>query len=155
MEGLIRAGGGRRGGSGESAGLDGGIGGFAGADPDSFLDREYEDLAVTDFARAGGFDDGVDGIVDLVLVQDEFDFDFREEVDRVLAGAVDFGLAFLAAEAFDLGHGHADDAEIGQGFFDFGELERFDNGFNFFHVRTLVEKSTAIRWRRIRRYEDW
>ena len=41
---------------------------------------------------------------------------------------------FLPAEAFHFRHGHALDAELGQGFFYFLEFERLDDRFEFFHV---------------------
>ncbi len=78
-------------------------------------------------------DDGGDGGFDLVVGDDRFDFDLREEIDRVFAAAVDFGVAFLSTVAFDLADGHAEDAEVMEGSFDVIELEGFDDGFDFFH----------------------
>ncbi len=65
--------------------------------------------------------------------EDDLELDLGQEVHRVFAAAVDFRVALLAAEAFDLGDGHAFDAEFGEGVFDFLELERFDDGFDFLH----------------------
>ena len=64
---------------------------------------------------------------------DGFDFDLRQEIHGVFAAAIDFGVAFLPAKAFDFADGHALDAEFVQGVFDFVQLERLDDGFDFFH----------------------
>src|SRR5205823_12252187 len=53
---------------------------------------------------------------------------------RVLAPPVNFGVPFLPAEAFNFGDGHPFDAKLGQRFFDLFELERFNDGFQLFHV---------------------
>jgi hypothetical protein len=42
-------------------------------------------------------------------------------------------MAFLSAKALDLADGHALDAELVERVFDFGEPERLDDGFDFFH----------------------
>ena len=52
--------------------------------------------------------------------------------------AVDFGLAFLATEAFDLGHSHAGDADAAQRFADLIELEWFDYGYDELHLCPLM-----------------
>ena len=70
---------------------------------------------------------------DLLVGHDEFDFDLRQEIHGVFAAAVDFGVALLAAESLDFGDGHAFDAEFAEGVFDFLELERLDDGFDFLH----------------------
>src|SRR5262245_52338691 len=43
--------------------------------------------------------DGGDGRFDTDVGHDQFDFDLRQKVDRILGTAVDFGVAFLAAES--------------------------------------------------------
>ncbi len=75
-----------------------------------------------------------DGFVDHVVGHHDFDFHFRQEIDGVFAAAIDFSVAFLAAEAFYFGHGHAFDPELGQGFLDLLEFERLDDRFQFFHL---------------------
>ena len=72
-------------------------------------------------------------LVQLLVGHDQFDFDFRQEVHGVFAAAIDFGVALLAAKSLDFAHGHAFDANFAEGIFDFLELERFDDRFNFFH----------------------
>src|SRR5881396_2903091 len=55
-----------------------------------------------------------------------------EEVKEALA---ELGIeGMTVTEAFDFGDGHPFDAKLGQRFFDLFELERFDDGFQFFHV---------------------
>ena len=121
-------------GSGDGvAGGDGVVAAFAGADADGVFDWEDEDFTVADFAGVGGFGDGVDDLVAAGVVDDDFDFDFRDEVDGVFAAAVDFGVAFLAAEAADFGDGHALDADFRESRFHVFEFEGLDDGFDFFH----------------------
>ena len=67
-------------------------------------------------------------------VRHEFDFDLGQEVHGVFAAAVDFGVAFLPAESFHFADGHAFDADFAEGVFDFLELERLDDGFDFLHA---------------------
>ena len=62
------------------------------------------------------------------------DFDFGEEIDGVFAAAINFGVAFLAAEPFDFADGHAFDADFAEGIFDFFQFEWLDDGFNFLHI---------------------
>jgi hypothetical protein len=62
-----------------------------------------------------------------------FELDLGQEIHGVFAAAVDFGVPLLAAEALHFGDGHAGDADLVEGVFDFGELERFDDGFDLFH----------------------
>src|SRR3546814_5396562 len=54
-------------------------------------------------------------------------------VGRIFGAAVDFGLPLLPAEALDLGHGHAGDAEPGQRLAHLVELERFDDSQDQLH----------------------
>ena len=107
--------------------------GFAGADADGLLDRGDEDLAVADLAGARGLDHGLDGLLDAVVGQHHLDADLGQEIDHVLGAAVKLGMALLAAEALNLGDGQAADADLGQRFANFVELEGFDDGGDLFH----------------------
>jgi hypothetical protein len=120
-------------GSGDGLGGDSFGAFFAGADADGFFDVRDEDFAIADLSGIGGADDGVGDITGAVVIDDDFDFDFGEEVDRVFAAAIDFGVTFLTAETFDLGDGHALYADAGEGFLHVFEFEWFDNGFDFLH----------------------
>src|SRR6185295_3914171 len=87
--------------------LDGRFPGLAGADAHDLLDRGDEDLAVADLAGARGLDDRLDRPVDQAVLKDDLDLDLGQEIDDVLGAPVELGMALLAAEALDLGHGEA------------------------------------------------
>ncbi len=97
----------------------------------SFGNRRDKYFAVTDLAGFSRLDDGLDGLRHLIVRQHRFDFNLRHKIHGVFAAAINFGVAFLSSKALHFGHGHAVDAEFAQGVFDFFELERFDDGFNF------------------------
>src|SRR5215471_13364827 len=61
--------------------------GFAGSDADSFLDIGNEDFAVADATRLGSAADGVDGLLDQVVADHDFDFDLGQEVHDVFRTA--------------------------------------------------------------------
>ena len=46
-------------------------------------------------------------VLQLAVVDDDFDFHLGHEIDAVLRAAVHFGVSLLAAEAADLGDRHA------------------------------------------------
>src|SRR5882724_10268290 len=94
---------------------------LAGADAGDRLERKDENLAVADLAGLGGGDDRVDRLPDRLVGNGDLDFDLGQEVDRVLAAAVDLGVALLTAEAFDFSHGHSLDARLGERGFNFLE----------------------------------
>src|SRR5438105_13627926 len=110
--------------------LDGLLAGFIGADADGVFDGADENFSVADFSGFGGFDDGLDRFGSAAVGDNDFDFDFGEEIDGVFAAAIDFGVAFLTAEAFDFRDGHAFDAEAGERVFDVFELEGLNDGLN-------------------------
>ena len=60
---------------------------FLSADADGVFDRENEDLAVADFAGAGGFDDGLRGGGDQGVGDNHFELDLGQEIHRVFAAA--------------------------------------------------------------------
>jgi hypothetical protein len=64
---------------------------------------------------------------------DDLDLHLGQEINHVLGPTIEFGVALLAAESLDLGHGQAGDANLRQRFTHFVELEWFDDRFNFFH----------------------
>jgi hypothetical protein len=49
-------------------------------------------------------------------------------------------MAFLATEAFRLGHGQSLDADFVKRLLHLVQLERFDDGFNLLHVLELARK---------------
>jgi len=52
----------------------------------------------------------------------DLDFDLGNKINRIFRPAVDFRMAFLATESFDLAHGHTADARLGEGILDLLEL---------------------------------
>ena len=44
--------------------------------------------------------------------ENDLDLDLGKKIDFVFAAAIDFGVAFLAAEAFDFAHRHAFDSNL-------------------------------------------
>src|SRR5437762_556157 len=71
-----------------------------GADANSLLNVGNEDLSVADLSRFGGLYDDTDGRLGLPIGHDQLQLDFRQEVHRVFAAAIDFGVALLPAEPF-------------------------------------------------------
>ena len=92
-----------------------------------------ENLAVADLAGLGRVADRLGDLVGLFLGDGDLDADLRQEVHRVFGAAIDFGVALLPAVAFDLGDGHALDADAEQGVADLLELERLDDGNDQLH----------------------
>ena len=79
-------------------------------------------------------DDGSDCGVLLIVRDNQFDFYFGQKVHRIFTATVDFRMAFLAAETFDLAHGHAFDADLTEGILHFFEFEWFYNRVYFLHI---------------------
>ena len=111
---------------------------FLGANTNGGFDIADKHFAVAYLARSSRPNDGFDGLLDQGIGQDDLDLDFREEIDRIFAAAVNFRVALLAAKALHLGDGQALRAHSGQRLFNFFEFEGFDDGFDFFHGLFLV-----------------
>src|SRR3954468_22437259 len=119
-------------------GSDGVGAGLAGADADRFLDARYKNLAIADPAGLGRLADRLDGVVDEIVVEHDLELHLRQEIDHVLGPAIELGVALLPAEAFRLDHGDALQPDLLQRLFDLVELERFDDGFDLLHRRSLA-----------------
>ena len=96
--------------------------------------RENENLAVTDFTGLGGPNHFADRFFDHIIGQNNLDLHFGEEIDRILAAAIDLGVAFLPSESFDFGDRHSLDTKLGQSFFNLLEFERLNDRFQLFHL---------------------
>src|SRR5258708_15092827 len=107
---------------------------LAGADAQRLLDGGDEDLAVADLAGMGGLLDGLDGALDLGVIDHDLDLHLGQEAHQVLGAAVDLGLALLAAETLDLAHRQARHADAGQGVAHLVELERLDDRRHELHA---------------------
>src|SRR5690606_4959102 len=101
---------------------------FAGTDANGLLHRRDEDLAIADLAGVRGLDDGVDDRLAALGRHHDVHADLGQEIHHVLGAAVKFGMPLLAAETLDLGDGQPVDVQFGQGFADFVQLERLDDG---------------------------
>ena len=95
---------------------------------------EDEDLAVADLAGVGRLLDGFDDLFGHVVAHRDLDLGFRQEVHLIFGTPVDFGVPFLAAEAFDFGHRHPLHAQLGQRFADGIKHERLEYGYNELHL---------------------
>src|SRR5262245_20419477 len=105
------------------------------ADAHCVLDWEHEHFSIPDFAGFGCGYHYAYSLFHHVVRHYYFHFYFGQKIDRVFAPSIDFSVAFLPSEAFDFGDGHPLDPELGQRLFDLFELEGFDDGFQFFHVK--------------------
>src|SRR5207342_2917930 len=98
------------------------------------FNREHEHLPVADLAGLGGSHNDIDRLVNQVVRHHYFHFHLRQKIHRVFASPVNFGVPFLPAKTFDLSDGHPFDAELCERFLNLFELERLNDGFQFFHV---------------------
>ena len=105
---------------------------FAGADADRLLDCGDEDLAVADAAGLRRIADRFDRAVDELVRQHDLDLHLGQEVDDVFGAAIEFGVAFLAAESLGLGDGDALQPNLLQRLLHLVELEWFDDASIFF-----------------------
>src|ERR1700748_1470912 len=97
------------------------------------VEVDDEDLAVADLAGLGSCRDGIDGFVDVLGSNGDFDLDLGQEAHRVFSAAVNFRMAFLPAVPFDFRHRESVNANGGQGITDFFQLEWLDDRHNNFH----------------------
>src|SRR5665213_408782 len=120
----------------ESAGKFGSDGiqpGFTGPDANGFLDVGDENLAVADAAGLGGAPDRVDRLLDQVVRDHDLDFDLGQEVHDVLRPAIKFSVPLLPTEPLGFGDGNALQPDLLERLLHLVELERLDDGFDFFH----------------------
>src|SRR5262245_9806697 len=113
--------------------LEGVLGALAGPDADRFLDRGDEDLSVADAPGAGDRRNRFDDVADDVVLDDDFDADFRDEVDDVRRPAIDLFFATGATEPFDFVDRHTLNADLTQPIFHVVQFERLDDRLDFFH----------------------
>src|SRR4030095_10018311 len=105
------------------------------ADAHGMLYRKHEHFSVPDLARFGGGHHYAHCLLHHVVRHYHFHFHFRQKIDGVFTSPINLGVAFLPTEPFDFRDGHSLDSKLSQRLFDLLELERFDDGFQFFHVR--------------------
>ena len=97
-----------------------------------------------------GIKHGFNGLIDGVIADDRLDFDLGEKIHHVFRAAVEFGMTFLAPEAFDFGNGDALDAHPGKRVFYFFQFEGFNYGFYFFQHNLLFfcHYRDCCKWKR-------
>ena len=107
---------------------------FTGPDSNGVFNVSDKDFSVPDFAGVGSgsyrFNDGINK----VFADDSFELHLGQEVDNIFRTAVEFGVAFLTTEAFDLGHGDTADAYHAECIANLIQQERFDNRSDFLQL---------------------
>src|SRR5665213_2560934 len=109
--------------------------GLAGPDANGFLDVGDENLAVADPPGLRRAADGVDRPLYQVIADHDLDLHLGQKVDDVLRAAIEFGVAFLPSKTLGFGHGDPLQSHLLKRFFHLVELERLDDGFDFFTER--------------------
>jgi hypothetical protein len=107
--------------------------GFSGSDANGFLDIRNENLAVTDAAGLGRAPYRVDRLLDQIVGDHNLDFHLWKKIHDVLCAAIEFGVSLLPSEALGFGDCDALQSDFLKRFFHLVELERLDDGFDFFH----------------------
>ena len=108
---------------------------FAGADTHGVVQIIAKDLAVTDFTGVCRIANGINRDARPLLVRnDNFKLNLRNQVDLHSVTADVFGAALLRAAAHDLIQRDAVYIDHGQGILDVLQLFRPDNGFNLNHI---------------------
>ena len=79
--------------------------GFAGSNAHDLFNRRHKNLAVTNLAGACGTFDGFDDLVNQFVGNGGLDLDLGQEVNDVFRAAIQLGVSFLTAKAFDFSDG--------------------------------------------------
>ena len=95
--------------------------------------RADENLAVPDLVGLSGVHDGLDSLVDLIVVQNHFDLHLGQEIHHIFGAAIQFGVPFLTTKAFDFDHAQTLNADVLQRFLHLVQFEGFDDGFDLLH----------------------
>jgi len=106
---------------------------FFSPDANRFVHIRNEDFPIPDFSRLGRRDDRFDRCVNAFLGQDQFEFQFGQEIHRVFAATVDFGVPLLPPKPFHLGDRHSVNPDVAESILHFVQLERLDDRFDFLH----------------------
>src|ERR1700739_105712 len=75
-------------------------------DPNGLIHLGDKNLSVTDLARGRALQNRVNRSVHQIIRDDDFNLDFRQEIHRVFAPAVDFGVSLLPPMTPHIGDGH-------------------------------------------------
>ena len=107
---------------------------FTGANSDGFFNGTDKNFAVPDFPGFCRIANGFSGSSHRLIGHNNFQFNFRQKIHRILTATVDLSMAFLSAKPLYLGNGHPFNARLSEGIFYFLKLEWLDDCFDFFHV---------------------
>jgi len=118
---------------------------FARSDAQRMIDRDHEDLAVADLAGSRGFRDGLDGLVRDVVRDGRLNSNLGHKIPLIFRAPVNPGMALLAANAFDLGDGHAVDSGASERLAHRSKLEWLDDGCNELHGKILARMRASQR----------
>src|SRR5258708_17409671 len=117
---------------------------FAGADADHLLDRQDEDLAVSDLAGAGGLEDGVDRDLHERIGDADVEAHLLDQLHLDRRAAVGLDLLGLASVALGAADGEAADLGLEQRLEDLGQLLRPDDGGDQLHAP--LPSGVALPW---------
>src|SRR5207249_3726512 len=101
--------------------------------------NEY--FTVAYLARRSCFYDSVNHLVDKVIRQDEFEFDFGQKIHAIFPATINFGVALLPPMTAHIEYRHALHAELSQGFLYRFKSGRLNNRFKFCHLSILQYQS--------------
>src|SRR5688500_13241299 len=107
------------------------------------LGGEDEDLPVPNLSGSGRLEDGVDNLLDLVVIGHDLDLYLRHKVHLVLGSPIDLGVAALASEALRLGHGETVDSDAPECLFHLVQLEGLDDPDDELHPPSLLTTSSS------------
>jgi len=87
--------------------------GLAGTYTNRLLKVADEYFSVADLTSVGSFTDCFNDLIDNAILDGNFDFRLRQEVDYVFCASVQFGVPLLTTKSFNFGQRHSADANFG------------------------------------------
>src|SRR5205085_8395456 len=100
-------------------------------------------LAIADLASLGRIGDGLNGLLDLTVVDRDIEAQLGEEIHRIFGAAINLGVPLLTAISLDFRDGHPLHPDGHEGVANLFELEWFDDGGDQFHGWSRVEAIRA------------
>src|SRR5471032_2979307 len=117
----------------------GGVAALASTNSYRVLDTRHKDFAVADAAGVSRGANGLDGLFDHLVLDDQLDLHLGQEIHDIFGAAVKLGMAFLAAEALGLEHGDALEADLIERVLHFIQLEGLDDRFDLLHLPAILQ----------------
>lgn len=128
--------------------------------PYDLLDIRDKNFAIADLSRTRRSYYRIDDAVHHFFIGHYFNLYLGQKIHHILRSPIKFRMSFLPAETLDFGNSQPAYSYLVQGFAHFVELERFDDGFDLFHVcsfksgvlcqlatKETLNKSPLARWR--------